>query len=210
MATRPPPTNELRIAKMIPPPTPSHYVTSLEEIFWGGTLVAITMVMHGFGMLYVLRTSGSFKQRFEHAPSFTKGIVILVVASWMILVVHLLEVFAWAGFFRWTNAVNTGTDANANASLCYYFALMDYTTLGSSYDLHLRWRLLEGMIAMAGLLTFAWSTGIMSTMAQEFQEQQLSLLRQKRAKHTAKHGLPSAPAGSERVAQPGRQAEGKP
>jgi len=30
-------------------PTPPLYVMSLEEIFWGGTLVAITMAMHGFG-----------------------------------------------------------------------------------------------------------------------------------------------------------------
>lgn len=191
-------------------PAPPYYVTSLEEIFWGGTLVAITMVMHGLGMLFVLRTSGSFKQRFEHAPSFTKGMLILVVASWMILLVHLLEVLAWAGFFRWTDAVNTTTDAKANASLCYYFALMDYTTLGSSYNLHLRWRLLEGMIAVAGLLTFAWSTGIMLTLAQEFQDQQMLLLKQKRAKHTAKHGPVGARVGGEPGSLPGGQADGKP
>jgi hypothetical protein len=33
----------------------SVYVTSLEEIIWGGTLVAVTKAMHGFGMLWVLR-----------------------------------------------------------------------------------------------------------------------------------------------------------
>ena len=27
-----------------------HYVTSLEEVLWGITLVAITMAIHGFGM----------------------------------------------------------------------------------------------------------------------------------------------------------------
>jgi hypothetical protein len=169
------------------PPIPPHYVTSFEEMFWGGMLVAITMMIHGFGMLSVLRASGALKQRFEQTPSFSAGMIILVSTSWMILLVHLLEVFAWASFFLWTNAVNTNTDASANASLCYYFALMDYTTLGSSYNLHLRWRLLEGMIAIAGLLTFAWSTGIMLTLAQEFQEQQMSLLKQRKTKHAAKH-----------------------
>jgi hypothetical protein len=188
---------------------PPHYVTSLEEVFWGGTLVAITMVMHGFGMLLVLRTSSSFKEQFEHAPSFTKGMLILVVASWMILIVHLLEVFAWAGFFLWTNAVNTTTDAKANASLCYYFALMDYTTLGSSYNLHLRWRLLEGMIAVAGLLTFAWSTGVMLTLAQEFQDQQMMLLKQRRSQPTPKHRPPGTRAGGDPGSTPGGPAEGK-
>ncbi len=173
-------------------PVTPQYVTSLEEVCSGGLLVAITMVLHGFGMLLVLRACGAFKLRFERTPSFSTGMVMLVLASWMILLVHLLEVFAWAGFFYWTGAVNTTTTAKANPSLCYYFALMDYTTLGSSYNLHLRWRLLEGMIAIAGLLTFAWSTGVMLTLAQDFQDQQLSLLKQRKARLAAKHASPDA------------------
>jgi hypothetical protein len=37
------------------------YVTSLEEIFWGGTLVVGTMIKHGFGMVAVLRADESVK-----------------------------------------------------------------------------------------------------------------------------------------------------
>ena len=68
---------------------------------------------------------------------------------------------------------------------------MDYTTLGSSYNLKLRWRLPEGMIAIAGLLTFAWSTGVMLTLAQEFQDKQLLLIKQKREKQRAHAGSES-------------------
>jgi hypothetical protein len=49
------------------------YVTRFEEIFWGGLLVAITMVMHGFGMLLVLRAAGSLTHRFEPKPSFANA-----------------------------------------------------------------------------------------------------------------------------------------
>lgn len=174
---------------------PHPYATSFEEMFWGGTLVAVTMAMHGFGMLLAVRACAGLKHWFEKNPSFAGGILILIAASWMIMIVHLVEVLAWAGFFFWTDAVKTGTDAHANASLCYYFALMDYTTLGSSYNLHLRWRLLEGMIAMAGLLTFAWSTGVLLTLAQEFQDQQLMLIRMRREKQQVKSGAPRSPAG---------------
>ena len=45
-----------------------------------------------------------------------------------------------------------------------------------------RWRLLEGMIATAGLLGFAWSTGVLLTLAQDFQEQQMQRLKDRRAK----------------------------
>jgi hypothetical protein len=81
----------------------------------------------------------------------------------------------------------------ANSSLCYYFALLDYTCLGSNYNLHLQWRLLEGMISMAGLLTFAWSTGVLMTLAQDFQDTQMQLLKQKRAKRHPKPGAPPPP-----------------
>ena len=150
------------------------YVIGLHEVFWGGALVAITMAMHGFGMLPVLRVVGNLKHRFKSKPSFLKGMFTLIVASWMIIIVHLLEVFAWAIFFLQTHAVNS---TNFNGSLCYYVALLDYTTLGCDYSLVSHWRLLEGMIAMCGLLTFAWSTGVLFTLAQDFQNQQLQLLK---------------------------------
>jgi hypothetical protein len=176
----------------LPDPT---YVTSLEELFWGGTLIAITMTIHGFGMLSIQRVTGAVKERLARAPSFLSGMSVLVLASWLILIVHLIEVFAWAGFFYWKDAVNTQTAQPATTSLCYYFALMDYTTLGSNYNLHIRWRLLEGMIAVAGLLTFAWSTGVLLTLAQDFQDQQLQLLKQRRAKQRPQgHSTPSEPA----------------
>ena len=38
-----------------------HYATSLEEVLWGITLVAITMAIHGFGMLLTLFTSDFLK-----------------------------------------------------------------------------------------------------------------------------------------------------
>jgi hypothetical protein len=167
---------------MNPPGTEAIYVTGIHEILWGGVLVAITLAMHGFGMLLTLRFSGAFKERFDRSHSFALGLTAIILASWMIILVHLIEVFVWAGFFLATNAVNTQTSVSANASLCYYFALCDYTCLGSNYNLTQRWRLLEGMIAMAGLLTFAWSTGVLLTLAQEFQDQQLLLLKQRREK----------------------------
>ena len=171
------------------------YVTSLEEIVWGGTLVAVTMAIHGFGMLSILRLIGALKQRFDRNPSFAKGMGILIVSSWMIVLVHLIEVIAWAGFFFWNDAVSVPS-GKANSSLCYYFGLMDYTTLGSNYNLRDRWRLLEGMIAIAGLLTFAWSTGVLLTVVQDFQDQQMQLIKRRRDKHRPQTQAPGTGSAS--------------
>jgi len=159
------------------------YVTSLEEAFWGGVLVAVTLIMHGIGMIWTMRASNALKRRFASNQSFALGIGIVILASWMIIVVHLIEVTLWASFFLWKNAM-------PNASLSYYFALMDYITLGSNYNLPLRWRLLEGMIGIAGLMTFAWSTGVLLTLAQEFQEQQVNRLKEQPAKQAPGSGSP--------------------
>jgi hypothetical protein len=163
------------------------FVISLEQIVWGATLIAITMVMHGLGMLTILRINAALKQRFESNPTFVSGLSNLILASWMIMLVHLVEVVVWAGFFTWKGAL-------PSHSIAYYFALNEYTTVGSDFSLPQRWRLLEGLIATAGLLTFAWSTGVLLTLAQDFQEQQMNRLKRRREKHQAPNL--SAPSNS--------------
>ncbi len=160
-------------------PVADFYSTRIEEGLWGVLLVAVTLAMHGVGMLLTLRASTGLKERLQRHESFTLGIGVVILASWMIILVHLAEVSVWARFFQWKQAVAATVN---NISICYYFALMDYTTLGSSYNLKPEWRLLEGMIAIAGLITFAWSTGILLTLAQEFQEHQLTVIRERHAK----------------------------
>lgn len=153
----------------------SHYVTSIDEIAWGSLLVALTLVIHGFGMIWTLRISNALKRRYEPDPSFLAGISILILTTWIITFVHIAEIMVWAAFFQWK-------DCFQNYSEAAYFAFMDYTTVGSDYNLPLNWRLLEGMIATAGLMGFAWSTGVILTLAQEFQDQQLGLISKRRKK----------------------------
>jgi len=155
----------------IPLPEPT-YVISLDEIFWGGTLVAITMAMHGVGMLTVLRVNLSVQNWIGKQTGILANLFPIILASWMIMLVHLTEVLVWAGFFLWKSAF-------PNSSVAYYFSLNEYTTVGSNFNLPLHWRLLEGMIATAGLLTFAWSTGILITLAQEFQDRRMQLFKQR-------------------------------
>ena len=96
----------------------------------------------------------------------------------MILLVHLVEAMVWAAFFMWK-------DAFASYSVAYYFSLNEYTTLGSNFYLPRHWRLLEGMLAMAGLLAFAWSTGVLFTMAQDFQTQRMQLIEKQERQESA-------------------------
>ena len=158
---------------MTEPLDPTLYVTSFEEISWGIGLVALNMGVHAFGMLRTLRLDNAFKTRFGKRPSFISGLTNLIVASWLLVFVHIVEVMMWAAFFQWKECF-------PNYSVANYFALNEYTTVGSNLRLPQNLRLLEGMIATAGLLAFAWSTGVLLTLAREFQAQQLQIFDQKR------------------------------
>jgi hypothetical protein len=146
------------------------YVIGIAEVLCGCVLLAATLALHGGGVLVTLRSTGALKQRAGPASAGVAGMGILIVASWLLVLLHLLEVIVWALFYFWSDALNT---PDANASLAYYFALMEYTTIGSAYNLKLDWRLLEGMNGIAGLLTFAWSTSVLITLAEEFQRERL-------------------------------------
>jgi hypothetical protein len=161
------------------PPIEPLYVISLEEIFWGGILVAITMAIHGFGMLMVLRFNHSLKLRLETVKGLMSGLVPLIFASCMIMAVHLVEVLMWALFFYWKGAF-------PNASTSFYFSLNEYTTVGSKFYLPQNWRLLEGIIASAGLLAFALSTGVLFGLAKSFLEQPIEFAFRSRKKAPVK------------------------
>ncbi len=144
----------------------SFYVVSAHEIAWGVILVGLSFTVHGIGMINILRFSNWFNARLEKRQTFSLGIAGLIAASWMIIAVHFVEVILWAAFFQWKHCF-------ANFSTAVYFSLMDYTTVGSDVTLPLDWRLLAGMIGTAGLLGFAWSTGVLLTLAQTFQANEL-------------------------------------
>jgi len=121
--------------------------------------VAITLIIHGVGLFHTIRLSTAVMPRTKK-PRPSVGMAVFILAALMIVVLHLLEVAVWAGFFTWKNA-------QRNPLSAFYYALLNYTTLGAGY-LPQRWRLLEGLLAMAGLLSFSFSTSVLITLAQEF------------------------------------------
>jgi hypothetical protein len=143
------------------------YVVSLEEVTWGLALIGVTMIVHAVAMPTTLAACGASRRQGLASGSFFGGVRVLLLGSAMIATTHLLEVIVWAGFFYLRDAFPT-------ASSAYYYSLLQYTTVGSDLSLPDRWRLLGGMIAMAGLLTFAWSTAVLLTLASRFQAERVN------------------------------------
>ena len=154
------------------------YVTSLEEVAWGLALIAVTIVIHGFGTtLAILATQG--RPDLTQPERLFLSLARIIGLAQFLVVLHLVEVAVWALFFYWKDCFST-------LSLNYYVALLDYTTLGSEYNLPGRWRLLEGMIAICGLLTFAWTTSVMMGVIQRVQDDRVHRRLLDRADHASK------------------------
>jgi hypothetical protein len=150
----------------------STYAISLDEAMWGCLLVAITMAIHGTGMFGILKIIDLLKEHLAPVESFLGGLGLVILASLMIIVTNVVEVMVWASLFLLQGA-------QPNHSVAMYNALLNYTTLQAGY-LPQHWHLLEALLGVAGLLTVAWSTGILYMLAQDFQDTQLRKRRRKR------------------------------
>ena len=148
------------------------YVIKLDEVMWGGLLVAITMAIHGTGMFSILRLADAIKEHYDPLESFAGGLGLVIVASLLIITTNIIEVMVWTVFFFVEGA-------QTNHSIAFYNAMLNYTTLQAGY-LPQRWHLLEPLLGMAGLLTVAWSTGILYMLAKDFQDNQLRIRKQRR------------------------------
>ena len=150
------------------------YVISLEEVLYGGILLALTMAIHGAGMLVTLRVNDALHERFRGRESFGVGVGIIILASWVMLLTSLAEVLVWALFFMIKGA-------QPGHGVAVYNALLNYTELQAGY-LPQRWHLLEGLLGLAGLMTMAWSAGTLYALVDVFQKQQLTIYARRRHK----------------------------
>jgi hypothetical protein len=150
----------------------TYYVISFEEVAWGTILLAVTMGIHGVGMLATLRMNERMQERFRGSESFVIGVGIIILASWIMLLTSLVEVVVWAVFFVWK-------EAQTSHSRAMYNVLLNYTELQAGY-LPLRWHLLEGLLGLAGLMTMAWSAGTLYALVDVFQKQQIAVFMRRR------------------------------
>jgi hypothetical protein len=123
-------------------------VLSKLAIAWG--LIGVCVVIHASGVVsavnWVRRRDVPRPQLWPWARLF------IAVAGW-IVVIHVMEISAWALVYAWTGAI-------PGLQSAWYFSAVTYTTTGYG-DLVLPedWRLVGAIEALTGILMCGWSTG---------------------------------------------------
>ena len=113
-------------------------------------LMAVCVAIHAAGLAWAmrrLRRSPIPPQRFW--PSLR---LFVTVAVWIVLL-HLLEIAAWAALYTVGRAL-------PDAMTAFYFSAVTYTTTGyGDIVLPTPWRFGSAVEALTGILMCGWSTG---------------------------------------------------
>ena len=126
----------------------------LRQLLTGAAVSACNIAIHALVMALVVKVAQALsarraRRRLLFLPSVMIGTVAVLTAA------HICEVAIWALAYLIVDAAPKGTDL-------FYFAFVNYTTLGYGDIVPLPdWRLLGPMTAMNGVLMFGWSTAVM-------------------------------------------------
>ncbi|OIQ92600.1 Ion channel [mine drainage metagenome] len=144
---------------------------SILEIVLGLSLTACTLVIHSFGMYLVmhrfeLHWPVYLKEKNEFKRQFYFGHLIMIM-----LLTHLLEVLLLA-------TVLFGIHVFSDFRVAFYFSGETYTTVGfGDILLPAGWRQLALFMAMSGMFSFGWSTGVLVNIVGKTYEAQFANLR---------------------------------
>jgi hypothetical protein len=122
----------------------------LLQLLIGLGLMALCVVIHATG---VITAVWWFRRSAAAARTFWLATWLFVrLATWIVLL-HLVEIMAWALVYDWSAAM-------PDVASALYFSAVTYTTTGYG-DLLLPqdWRLVGAIEAVTGILMCGWSTG---------------------------------------------------
>ena len=128
----------------------------LTKLLFAWSLMAICVAIHASGLTLAFRWLRGRAAVME--GNFLPATWMLVrVAGWAI-VLHLLEISLWAGFYVWQRCLPDMDSA-------FYFSAVTYTTTGyGDIVLPQPWRMVGAVEALTGILMCGWSTAFFFTV----------------------------------------------
>ena len=114
------------------------------------SLMALCVTIHAGGVTCALRRLRRSPIQARRFWSSTR--LFVLIAVWIVLL-HLVEIAAWAAAYTWSGAM-------PDLQTALYFSAVTYTTTGyGDILLPQGWRLDGGVEALTGILMCGWSTG---------------------------------------------------
>ncbi len=139
----------------------------IRQIAVGADISVCNIVIHALVMTAVVWASQVTSAAHASRPRLLLVLVMTATVS-VLMAAHVSEVMIWSLAYAIFNV------APASADL-YYFAFVNYTTLGYGDVVPVeRWRLLSPITAMNGVLMFGWSTAVIFDVLQQTMQRRSS------------------------------------
>ena len=147
----------------------------LKQILVASLVCVSNIAIHAAVMNLVVHVGRSAGRRYrrEQLPPL---VVVMAGTILVLMAAHTAEIFVWGLAYGLVGAVPDQADR-------FYFAFVNYTTLGYGDILPVKeWRLLGPIAAMTGILLFGWSTAVIFEVLQRA----LALEEEAKARHSGK------------------------
>lgn len=132
----------------------------LTELLLGTAMVIFTVIVHGIGLMLLMRILHmELREEVEHP---VHGFSIRDLAFTIILVlglfaIHAIEIWSYAALYLELGAV-------ADLRTAVYFSTITYATIGyDDYALNPDWQILAAIEGVNGVLLMGWSTAFFVT-----------------------------------------------
>jgi len=133
-------------------------------------LVAITLWVQCGGMAILIRVARAYVAHAAKGLRPWTAAVMMVRFSGFIIVLHLLEILIWAGFYRWQVFPSWETG--------FYFSAASYSTVGyGDIVLPIFWRSLGPLEAVVGILMCGMSVSALFVIATQLVAAESKLTR---------------------------------
>ena len=134
-------------------------------------LVVLTLLFQSAGMAALIHWVRTYLERGMYRFGVFRSGVLMVQFTSAIIVLHLLQILLWAGFYRWTCFLSWEP--------AFYFSASTYSTVGSG-DLLLpqTWRSLGAVESVTGVLMCGLSAGFLFAIVTRLVEREARFLPQ--------------------------------
>lgn len=127
----------------------------LPQLSWSTAMIMLCVTVHGIGLATITHfvTTSDSDQRGDHFPPVSvRGIAVTLAIVYSLFVLHGVEIWLFALFFRMVNAFPTLETA-------IYYSIISYGTIG--YDdvaMARNWRVIGALEGICGIILLGWST----------------------------------------------------
>jgi len=125
------------------------------DLFFGAAMLILIMLIHAAGVRAATNRLLHRTAVILARPTQWRADLLMSGIVFILLSLHLVELFAWAAALVYSGLVSDWRAAG-------FFAGNTYTTIGYGGDiLPSGWRMLAPFIAISGLFTFGWSGSVL-------------------------------------------------